>query len=424
MGEGEGAGGIHTDTTRSNVGGNHDRALASLELVQNPVTLVLLLVTVDGKSGPAILAKEAGDVVGNTLGAGEDEDLVGVLATLHDLLEMLDHAITLLGLGNDLDNLGDTMVGSQIHGTDVDLDEVGQEVGGQVADLLGPGSGPHESLTIRANLANDLANLGLETHVQHAISLIEDEVGHTTKVGLARLEHIDEATRGSNADLDTSREISNLRTLGDTTVDAGVANAGRLAELGDFLLNLDGQLAGRGENKDDRTIAGSEERLSVDVNDGGKAVGERLSRTGLGNTDDIATGEGHGPTLGLNGGRSREALSLDLIHNVARETSLVESLNGLGNIVAEDGNRMIGAELVDLGSRAVGNVGVLLVEGLLELGESAQVPLLLLETGTKSRHSVTATTTAVAAAAAVTTTTAAISAAAAGVAVGATTVKP
>lgn len=39
---------IHTNTTRSHVGGNHDRALVGLELVQNPVALVLLLVAVDG----------------------------------------------------------------------------------------------------------------------------------------------------------------------------------------------------------------------------------------------------------------------------------------------------------------------------------------------------------------------------------------
>ena len=38
----------HTDTTGSHVGGNHDGALASLELIENPVTLVLLLVTVNG----------------------------------------------------------------------------------------------------------------------------------------------------------------------------------------------------------------------------------------------------------------------------------------------------------------------------------------------------------------------------------------
>lgn len=38
----------HTNTTRSHVGSNHDGALASLELVQNPIALVLLLVAVNG----------------------------------------------------------------------------------------------------------------------------------------------------------------------------------------------------------------------------------------------------------------------------------------------------------------------------------------------------------------------------------------
>lgn len=38
----------HTDTTGSHVSGNHDGALARLEFVQDPVALVLLLVTVDG----------------------------------------------------------------------------------------------------------------------------------------------------------------------------------------------------------------------------------------------------------------------------------------------------------------------------------------------------------------------------------------
>ena len=45
---GGGAGGkIHTNTTRSNVRGNHDRRLAVLELIENPVAFVLLLVAVD-----------------------------------------------------------------------------------------------------------------------------------------------------------------------------------------------------------------------------------------------------------------------------------------------------------------------------------------------------------------------------------------
>ncbi len=38
---------IHTNTTGSHVGSHHDRALTSLELVEDPVTLVLLLVAVN-----------------------------------------------------------------------------------------------------------------------------------------------------------------------------------------------------------------------------------------------------------------------------------------------------------------------------------------------------------------------------------------
>jgi hypothetical protein len=38
---------FHTDTTGSHISGHHDGALALLEFVQDPVTLVLLLVTVN-----------------------------------------------------------------------------------------------------------------------------------------------------------------------------------------------------------------------------------------------------------------------------------------------------------------------------------------------------------------------------------------
>ncbi len=52
-GEGKGEGQCrfavnHTNTTGGHISGNHDRTLARLELVQNPVALMLLLIAVDG----------------------------------------------------------------------------------------------------------------------------------------------------------------------------------------------------------------------------------------------------------------------------------------------------------------------------------------------------------------------------------------
>jgi hypothetical protein len=37
----------HTNTTGSHIGGNHDGTLSSLELVQDPITLILLLVAMN-----------------------------------------------------------------------------------------------------------------------------------------------------------------------------------------------------------------------------------------------------------------------------------------------------------------------------------------------------------------------------------------
>jgi hypothetical protein len=75
-----------TKTTRGDIGGKHDRRTTRLELCENPITFGLLpvvsrilaknsLVSVNGERGPAVLPEELGQVIGNTLGSDEDDDL-------------------------------------------------------------------------------------------------------------------------------------------------------------------------------------------------------------------------------------------------------------------------------------------------------------------------------------------------------------
>lgn len=47
----------HTNTTRCYISSNHDGTLASLELIQDPITLILLLVTVDGCIVPSAMKR-------------------------------------------------------------------------------------------------------------------------------------------------------------------------------------------------------------------------------------------------------------------------------------------------------------------------------------------------------------------------------
>ena len=323
------------------------------------------------KRRPTVLTKESGNFIRNTLGTCEDEDLVLLVA--HDGLEMLGHAVTLLELCADLDDLLNTVVSREVHGTNVDLDPVLLVVSSQLADFLRPCSRPHASLTIGTNLSNDLANLRLKTHVKHAVGLVQNEVSNAAEVRFSCFEHINKTSRSGNAHFNTAGKVTDLRTLGNTSVDTGVSNARRFSELANLLLNLDSKFTCGSEDENDRTIARSEERLGVDVDDGGKTVGEGLSGTSFSNTNNIATRESHGPTLRLNSSRLCEALSLDLVHNVGWETSLIEGCDWLGNVCALDSHLVLLAVFGNLSLGARGDCGILLVERLFELGHSIKI---------------------------------------------------
>ena len=247
---------------------------------------------------------------------------------------MLGHAVSLFEIGDNLNDLCDAVVSRQVHGTNVDLNVVVEVVRCKLSNFLWPSCRPHESLSIRSNLANDLANLRFETHVEHAISFIENQVGYTTKVSLSHLEHIDQTSRSGNADLDTTSEITNLTALWHTTIDTGVANARRFAEFGNFLLDLDCKFSCRCKNKNDGTISGGQEGLSIDVDDSRKTVCQGFTGSSLGNANDITTTESHRPTLTLDSGRTSEALGLDFGHDIAGEACLVKGLDGTGNASA------------------------------------------------------------------------------------------
>lgn len=150
----------------THISGNHDGRSARLELSKNPISLLLLLVSVNGKRGPSILSEVLGDVVGDSLGGGEDDDL-GVL--VRDGVKVLDELASLLEVSADLDDLGDVVVGGELHGSNVDLDGVLEEIGSESLNLLGPGGREEKGLSVGSDLGDNLPDLRLETHVKHSV---------------------------------------------------------------------------------------------------------------------------------------------------------------------------------------------------------------------------------------------------------------
>ena len=137
------------------------------------------------------------------------------------------------------------MVGRELLGPDVDVDPAlgaAQEVPGKLLHLPWPGGGPHENLSVRTNLLEDLPDLGLEAHVQHPVGLVEDKVCGPPEVHLAGLQEVDQTSGRGDADLGAILDVPQLRPLGSSTKHAGVLNAGGLAELLGNLLDLLSQL--------------------------------------------------------------------------------------------------------------------------------------------------------------------------------------
>ena len=80
-------------------------------------------------------------------------------------------------------------------------------------------------MPVGTDLANDFADLRLETHIKHTVCLIHDEVGDATEVRLAGLEHIDETTGSGDDNLDTALEVTDLGSFGRAAVDGSVPDA-------------------------------------------------------------------------------------------------------------------------------------------------------------------------------------------------------
>jgi hypothetical protein len=79
----------------------------------------------NGKRWPAILAKVFRDIIRNPLSANKDENL-SILSA--DNIKMLDQLGALLKVAADFNELSDVMIRRELHGTNIDLNKVLQEI--------------------------------------------------------------------------------------------------------------------------------------------------------------------------------------------------------------------------------------------------------------------------------------------------------
>jgi hypothetical protein len=134
---------------------------------------------------------------------------------------VLDELRSLLKLAAHSNDLFDVMISRKVHRSNITLDKIMQEILfnaindvstlfnlnthiRKLLHVLWPRRTKHKSLTIWSNLRDDLSNLGLETHVQHTISFIHDQICYTAKVCLLGFEHINQSAGSGNDDFNST----------------------------------------------------------------------------------------------------------------------------------------------------------------------------------------------------------------------------
>mmetsp|Transcript_9075 Transcript_9075/g.32159 ORF Transcript_9075/g.32159 Transcript_9075/m.32159 type:complete len:491 (-) Transcript_9075:14-1486(-) len=372
---------LHIKTSRCHIGRNQDRTLTLLELLEHPVALLLFLVAVDAQCGPTIQAHLTRELVAIALRGAEDQDLGAV----HDLLQQALESAALVLLLHDLDVLSDGVRGTHLQSADVDVHWVLlADIAGQTLHLLGPRGTPHERLPVGPALAGDLAHLRLETHVQHAVSLVEGQVRNTLEVEVAGIEEVDQTAWRRNHNLHTVLQILLLGPSRHATIAAGVLNLGALAEAVALFLDLHRQLTGGRHDQHDRTIALGEVGLRIDVDNCRQQERQGLSGACLCNAHHVTAGERNRPTLNLNGRGLFETSSLHFLQDVLWERGFFEGPHRFRDAGARDDGDALGLpKAFGILQRHRGDGGVLLVEILLELDQALPAPLDIFQIGTQ-----------------------------------------
>ena len=182
------------------------------------------------------------------------------------------------------------------------------------------GRGEKDGLPLRRRLAEDLADVVHEPHVQHPVRLIEDHHPDLIHLERAALQVIHHPARSANDDLGPGLEPSELALIGLPTVDGQFADAPfEQSELGNLLGNLDGEFAGGAEHQ-------HLGRLDEGVHFLNGRDGESRCFAGprLGLAHHIRPPENHGNGFGLNGGSLFEPHTGDGFEQLGRKSELAE----------------------------------------------------------------------------------------------------
>mmetsp|Transcript_13983 Transcript_13983/g.33899 ORF Transcript_13983/g.33899 Transcript_13983/m.33899 type:complete len:276 (-) Transcript_13983:771-1598(-) len=253
----------NVDPTGSDVSGNQNQSAPSAKIVQNPISLPLFFVTVDGSGGVLLISNLAAQLLRAPLCFSKDQHLAPCTTML---LQPFEKPVSLVHLRYNFHDLLNVGIGLQFSTAHLDLDGVFfAKIASELLNFSRPRRTPHQSLPVRANLRHNTTKLRLKAHVKHPVSLIQNQIRYAAQICCAAFQKIEQPTWSRDADLRTLPKLRRLPIPWHPTVDRRDLQHGSAAKLADLDLNLHCQLSCWRQYKSYGAITRRQRRLGVDV---------------------------------------------------------------------------------------------------------------------------------------------------------------
>ena len=286
---------VHVQAARGDVRGHQHRRAAAAEGVQRLGALALRLVAVDRVAGDARGAQALHDLVGAVLGLGEHHGALHRIFA-QQVRQQIHLARTLDGVQALVDALHGA--GGRRHRH---FNRMVQQRVGQLADLGRHGGAEQHGLALGRHRRGDATDGFDETHVQHAIGLIEREELDAAKIDQSLVHQVDQATGRGHQDRRTVADGLHLRALPHATEDDGVTKADVAAIGGEAFADLRGQLARGRKNERARALDARMRRLRAESMQRGQREGSGLAGAGLRDAQNVMAFQRGRNRLRLNG---------------------------------------------------------------------------------------------------------------------------
>ena len=269
----------------------------------------------DRRAADAVLAQLAADEVRAVLAVGEDDHALRALA-LEDLPEQ-----ALLGVTGGAEHVLLDGLGGGALRRDLDAGGVAHERLGVVEHVVVEGGREEQRLALIWAARHDLAHVGQEAHVEHAVGLVQHEHLDAGEVAGALLDEVDQTSGRGYEQVDAALEGLALRLVGEPAHDDGDVVVRLGADGGRDVLDLLGELARRREHEHEGALAAPGVGEGVE---GGEEEGGGLAGAGLGGRHHVPACEDLGDGLGLHGGGQRVAEPGHRLEGVVGEAEPLE----------------------------------------------------------------------------------------------------